>query len=61
MPVKAAKRGDKWIVVEAATGKKTPSSGSFDSQAKAKRQAAAINASLQETRRRMTRQSKKKR
>lgn len=46
MPVKVAKRGGKWIVVEASTGKKTRSSGSFTSKSKASRQARAINANL---------------
>lgn len=46
MPVKAQKSGDKWIVVEAKTGKKSSHSGSFDSEKKAKEQARAINASL---------------
>ena len=50
MPVKAVKRGPKWRVVE-ADGKiaKTPQGnsrdgGGHDSEAKAKRQASAINA-----------------
>lgn len=46
MPVKPKKVGEKWIVVEASSGRKTPSSGSFSSRAGAQRQANAINANL---------------
>lgn len=53
MPVKAVKRGGRWRVVEAATGrlatnaKGTPvDGGGHASASKAKAQAAAINASL---------------
>lgn len=44
MPVRVAKRGNKWIVVEAATGRKSKHSGTFDSRAAAQKQANAINA-----------------
>lgn len=53
MPVKAAKRGDKWRVVEASSGKvaRGPGGGSVkkgghSSKAAAQAQARAINASL---------------
>lgn len=46
MPVKAVKHGSKWVVVEAATGKVTPSSGHFATKAGAQAQARAINANL---------------
>jgi hypothetical protein len=51
MPVKVAKRGDKYRVVEASTGKVVQRGGSavdgggHSSQAKASSQARAINAS----------------
>lgn len=46
MPVKAARRGGKWIVVESATGKKMDHSGMFRSKRRAQAQAKAVNASL---------------
>lgn len=52
MPVKAVRRGDKWRVVEASTGKLaknaagTPVSKGFSTKAAADKQARAINASL---------------
>lgn len=46
MPVRAAKRGKSWKVVEASTGRVTPSSGTFKTQGEAQRQARAINSSL---------------
>ena len=48
MPVKVRKRGGRFQVVEAATGKvaKTAKKGGFASKRKARKQAAAINASL---------------
>jgi hypothetical protein len=46
MPVKVVKKGKNYVVVEAASGRKTPSSGKFKSRRKAQKQANAINASL---------------
>lgn len=53
MPVKAAKRGDKWRVVEAKSGKIAKSkrgnardSGGHGSKSKAQAQARAINRNL---------------
>ena len=49
MPVKVKKiKKGTYIVVEASTGRKTPSSGTFSNAEKAGKQASAINASLRE-------------
>ena len=47
MPVKVKRLGNgKFIVVEAETGNKTPSSGTFPTRGQAQNQANAINANL---------------
>lgn len=46
MPVTVRKVGNAYKVVEAATGRVTPSSGTFRTAAEARRQAAAININL---------------
>ena len=44
MPVKPKKQGDKYIVVESESGKKSKNSGTFDTRKEAEDQAKAINA-----------------
>lgn len=46
MSVKPKKVGNKWIVVEAKTGRKSKHSGTFKTKGEAERQARAINANL---------------